>query len=659
MLTAQTNSAFTSSIHSEARTSCILHKNLSRRLLATVFCLLTLAPVSVFSQQTTLKIIVDATELPRKLLRASIDFSTPKPVPAATDSRPAMLYPKWIPGIHGPKNPISNLAGIKVENPKGEVITWERDWRDVYRIFIDTPSKRDVTLQTTYICSQPTVNSKGVDSYGFANLGVVNWNTILFYPEGIPISDIEVQAGIVLPSGWDFGTALREQSRAGDTVFFKAETLEDFVDKPLICGENFRTVKLATLDNAEYFLHMVSDDPGDLPREDSLLNPLRNVVKEAEALFGGTHFSEYHYLLVLSGKVGRTGLEHRNSSFNSVKANEFRDGDWEDKQIPYLLTHEFVHAWCGKYRRPVGMYTKDYMEPKDTDLLWVYEGMTQYLGNLLAVRSGFVTAERYKENLASNMGGLINQRGRQWRPLRDTEVAGYTLRGGSRNWSNLRRGQDYYREGAALALEFDARIRSLSDGKRSLDDFCREFFTKGKGKKHAEGFDLAEVEQTLLRQAEFNWDSLIQIRVYQTQERFDPEVIRQCGYRLTYTPEIPKRVKRYKRLYKFESFLPSLGFTIGSTGKIGQVTPDSPADDVGLYTGVEVIGVEGKKFSLSRLEDAVRSSVMSGKVNLLTLTGDTFKPVTIDYDAGLRYYTLTADSNRPDLLEKIVAPLAK
>jgi predicted metalloprotease with PDZ domain len=631
----------------------------AKLLFPALMCLLCLSTATAFGQQATMEVIVDARELPRKLLRATIKLATPKATAGSTDSRPALLYPKWIPGIHGPKNPISNLAGIAVKNQDGEVVTWERDWRDVYRIFLNSPSQRNVTLQTTYICSQPTVNSKGVDSYGFSNLGVINWNTILFYPEGIPVSEIEVRAGIILPEGWSFGSALHERSRAGDTVFFKAGTLENFVDKPLICGANFRTVKLADLEHAEYFLHMVADDAGDLPREDSLLNPLRNVVKEAEALFGGAHFSEYHYLLVLSSKVGRTGLEHRNSSFNSVKANEFRNGDWEDKQIPYLLTHEFVHAWCGKYRRPVGMYTRDFMQPKDTDLLWVYEGMTQYLGNLLAVRSGFVTEERYKENLASNMGGLMNQRGRQWRPLRDTEISGYTLRGGSRNWSYLRRGQDYYREGAALALEFDARIRTLSDGKRSLEDFCREFFTKGGGAEHAAGFDLAEVEKALLRQAEFNWDSLIQIRVYQTQERFDPEVIRQIGYRLTYTPETPKRIKRFQRRHKFGSFLPSLGFTIGSSGKIGQVTPDSPADDAGLYTGVEVIGVEGKKFTVRRLEDAVRSSVMSGEVNLLTLNGDTFESVTIKYDAGLRYYTLTPDEERHDLLKKIIEPLVK
>ena len=457
----------------------------------------------------TMHVIVDARELPRKLVYGAIRMDAPKVVSGATNTRPALLYPKWIPGIHGPKNPVENLAGIVVTSPRGDTITWERDWRDVYRIFLNTKSGSHISLKTTYICSQPTTNSRGVDCYGYENLGVINWNTILFYPEGIPISEIEVRAGIVLPQGWDYGSALVESSRSGDTVFFNPETLENFIDRPLICGSNFRTVKLADLEHAQYYLHMVADDAGDLPREDSLLNPLRNVVKEAEALFGGTHFSEYHYLLVLSDHVGRTGLEHRNSSLNGVSANEFRGGDWENKQIPYLLTHEFVHAWCGKYRRPVGMYTKDYMEPKDTDLLWVYEGMTQYLGNLLAVRSGFVKDERFKDNLAGSIGGLINQRGRRWRPLRDTEVAGYTLRGGSRNWGLLRRSQDYYREGAALALEFDARIRNLTDGKKSLDDFCREFFTKGGGKTHAVPFDLQEVENTLNRQAQFNWDSLI------------------------------------------------------------------------------------------------------------------------------------------------------
>ncbi len=637
------------------RTKSLLHKSLLPALLG----LFLLPTPSVTAQQTTIDILIDASELPRKLLRATLKLKAPTAITGSTDTRPALLYPKWIPGIHGPRNPIGNLAGIAVTDSQGKVITWERDWHDIYRIFIDSPSKRNISLQTTYICSQPTVNSKGVDSYGYSNLGVINWNTVIFYPEGIPISKIEIRAGVILPTGWDYGSALQESSRSGDTVFFKAETLENFIDKPLICGTNFRTVELGDLKHAKYYLHMVADDAGDLPREDSLLTPLRNVVKEAEELFGGTHFSEYHYLLVLSSHVGRTGLEHRNSSLNSVKANEFRSGDWEDKQIPYLLTHEFVHAWVGKYRRPEGMYTNDYMQPKDTDLLWVYEGMTQYLGNLLAVRSGFVSEERYIDNLAGSIGGLINQKGRKWRPLRDTEIAGYTLRGGSKNWSYLRRGQDYYREGSALALEFDARIRTLTDGNKSLDDFCREFYTKGGGANHAEPFSLKEVEQTLMRQAELNWDSLIQIRVYQTQERFDPEVVRQCGYRLTFTPEAPERIKRYQKRYKSGFFTESLGFSIGASGKVGQVMPGSPADDAGLYTGVELIGVGGKKFTTRRLEDAIRNSVMTGEVNLMVLDGDDFESVTINYDDGLRYYTLTPDPDKQDLLKNILQPLRK
>ncbi|MFQ5606518.1 MAG: hypothetical protein ACE5GA_01120, partial [Candidatus Zixiibacteriota bacterium] len=588
-----------------------------------LMALLTLASPST-APAASMSVVVDATELPRKLLHSTANMDL-------ADKTRALLYPKWIPGIHGPRGPVENVSGLRILDASGKTLDWKRDWSDVYRFFVEAGARKSIEVSLDYICSQPSVNSRGIDSYGEENIGIINWNTVLLYPQGIPVADINVSLTLVLPQGWGHGSALRESQRRGDTVEFETVTFEELIDAPLICGENFRKMKLVTTERATYYLHLASDDAGDLPRHDSIVAPLAKLAREAEALFGGVHFAEYDFLLTLSDRAPRLGLEHRSSSLNGVRTKELRDAEWKNKRIPYLLPHEFAHAWCGKYRRPAGMHTPDYMADKDTDLLWVYEGMTQYLGYALKVRSGLQKAEDFIGDVAGEIGGLINQKGRRWRPLRDTEVAAYTLRGGSKHWGYLRRSQDYYREGAMLWLEIDARLRNMTDGETSIEDFCHDFFTRGDGKAHALPFDLDEIIGVLNRHSDFNWDSLITQRVYKTQERFDPEVARQCGYRLEYTTETPERVKRWQKRFKGAFFYESIGLSSSSKGKISDVIPGSPADQSGLFSGVQIVGVEGKKFSVKRLEDAIRNSVMTEKVTLLVLNGDSYEDVVIEY----------------------------
>ncbi|MBN4076374.1 hypothetical protein JYT16_01515 [Gemmatimonas aurantiaca] len=622
------------------------------KLIATTACLCffsTLGAKTIYSATTTIQITVDARDLPRQLIHSTI----------ATVAAPAYIFPKWIPGIHGPKGPVQNLGGLYFYDSKNKAIAWERDFSEVYRFILQESVNGRISIKSDYICSQPSTNSRGVDSYGFENLGIINWNTVLLYPEGFAVQDIAVDLTLILPPNWNHGSALRVESTRGDTVTFKRTNLETLIDSPLLCGENFRTVKLVTTDLASYFVHLVADDQGDLPKDDSAFIPLRRMVTEAEKIFGGVHFEEYHLLLGLTDKVGTLGLEHRESSLNTLSSDALRDNDWVGERIQYLLTHEFAHAWCGKYRRPEGMHTEDYLTDKNNNMLWVYEGLTQYLGNVLSVRCGYATTEEFVETIASYIGGAIHQKGRQWRSVHDTEHSSSLLRGGSRNWPLLRRSQDYYREGAMLFMEFDARIRTMTEGEKSLDDFCATFFIKGDAANHAVPFSRSEVVRTLNEQVAFNWDSLIQLRIYDTQERFDPELALQCGYRLEYRDTQSERAKRRQKRSGGVSLYESLGFSCSKRGIVGTIVPESPAAKAGINKGTEIIGIAGKKFSVKRLKDAVRNTVMTGSVNLLVADGDTFKDITIEYDGGLRFYTLTRIDSATDWIAEIAASRAE
>ena len=325
---------------------------------------------------------VDATELPRKLLH------TRMVIPVTGDTL-SLWYPKWIPGIHGPRGPIENLAGLRVETPDGESVSWRRDNAERFLFHIAPPDGgSEVVVRLDYLCSQPSVNSRGIDSYGNSLLGVINWNTCLLYPDGYNTQDIAVDLTLTLPDGWKQASALPEKSTDGATTTFETFSFHDVVDSPLITGPHMRTINISSDNLPPVYWHIASESPGALNIDEELIEKYKNMVAEAGELFGGAHFDEYHLLLFLSDDFPNTGLEHLRSSLNGLGERDLEDQDKVDGWAGYLIPHEFAHSWCGKYRRPAGMATPDFHTDKHTNLLWVYEGLDQYLGEVFCVRAG-------------------------------------------------------------------------------------------------------------------------------------------------------------------------------------------------------------------------------------------------------------------------------
>ena len=598
---------------------------------------------------TQMTITIDARELPRRLLHSetALDFAA---------GRNVLLYPKWVPGIHAPKGPIENIGGFSVRDVDGAEIAWVRDRSDPFRFFVDAPADGRYLVSMTYITNQPSTNSKSIDSYGYAEQGVINMNTVAIYPEGEAIAAIEVRPRLLLPDEWTHGSALRLESTNGDTLVFESTTFEDFMDKPLIAGRYLKSYELAATASARWWLHVSADEARFVPEEDdSLLTPVRKLCLESEALFGRTHFDEYHFLLSLSDHHG-LGVEHRNSSLNSDKPDTFDDKPWLETGIETLLPHEVVHAWCGKYRRPAGMLTRDLQTPKDTELLWVYEGLDSYLDWVLTARAGFRDEEVMREALAYSSASLIHQRGRDWRPLSDTAIAAWTLRGGSSHWGYLRRSQDYYTEGAFIWLEVDARIRELTDGAKSLDDFCAAFFGAGDPAAHAVPFDREEVIGLLDGLAPYDWTSFFEARVDRAPGSKLPQGLELAGWTLTRVEEKPRIVKTIEKLRKDSRYYDSVGFAVSKEGKIKAIVPGSAADRAGLIDGWEIVGVNGWRFESDRLEDAVRESSEAGRIELLADVEGMLRTYTIEYGDGLWYYGLERNEGVADRLGEIFAP---
>jgi predicted metalloprotease with PDZ domain len=603
---------------------------------------------------------VDAREVSRSLLHARLEIP-------AKPGEFVVWYPKWIPGVHAPGGPVQNLAGIIFESPAGEKLVWKRDEVEMNRFIVTVPAGADrVIAKLDYICNQPTTNSSGVDSFGNSKVGVINWNTVLLYPEGASIDTLTATVRLQLPAGWRYGTALPPAAKQdGATIVFDPMTLRRVADSPLICGENFRTIDLASKstppNSPPGFLHLTSEAASAIAIDDKLIAQYRKLYAEALALFGGARFESYHFLVVCSDALPRNGLEHLASSFNEVGERDLVDDKKRKSWAAYLLPHEFVHAWCGKFRRPASMVTTSFHEPERTKLLWVYEGLTQYLGEVLAVRSGLLTFEEHVPAFANKLGWLLHQDGRKWRSLEDTAVASWILRGHSVSWESLRRGQDYYDEGLVVWLEADALIREKSDGKKSLDDFCKKFFAADREKMPVVvGYELKEITGILQELADEDWDKFFADRITKPRDTLALDFLtKTVGYRLQYNAKPSEYLTDREKERKMVSAADSLGLSAAEDGKITNIVPASPADKAALAGGMVITGVNGRKFSTQRLKDAIADSPTLGKVELLILDGDAFRTIAIDYAGGPRYLEIARTPDHADTLSAILKPVTK
>jgi hypothetical protein len=407
---------------------------------------------------------VDATGAPSNVYHAHLTI----PVTAGPLT---LYYPKWIPGEHGPTGPINGLTGLQF-TANGKSVAWQRDLVDMFALNLEVPAgATSLDADLDYIAPAPGANFTAGASTS-PRLAVLSWNTVLLYPKGAPSDSLSYSASLRIPSGWLYATPLETRGRTADDIEFETASLTTLVDSPVQLGMTLRKIDIPNKSGLRHTLNLLSESAEAVQTPDDFAAQYGRLVDETSTLFGANHYRHYDWLLTLSDAVAHFGLEHHESSDDRIAENRLHE-DPSRKWVSTLMAHEFVHSWNGKFRRPAGLATGNYDKPMTGELLWVYEGLTEYLGDLLPVRAGILSADDYRENLAETYAQMAQHTGRTWRPLLDTAVAAqllYDAPGASTNW---RRSVDYYPEGELLWLDADMTIRSLTSGKRSLDDFCR------------------------------------------------------------------------------------------------------------------------------------------------------------------------------------------
>lgn len=622
-----------------------------------LIALLLTAAAALAAPPRPMELAVDATDAPRGVFHSRLV------IPAAPGPL-TLAYPKWVQGEHAPSGPVMQVAGFTV-SANGKTLPWRRDPLEMFLVKVEVPAgAREVEVTLDYLSPPEDINGLG---YGetpnaTAHLLIVDWHDLLVYPLGADAREIPVRATLRLPAGWKYDTALAAEKGAGrdGALAFAATSLYTLIDSPVLAGEIFQTLDLGPPE-APVHLSMAADRRSSLAMPEERLAAYRRVPAEAMALFGARHYREYHWLLALSDVLDHNGLEHHESSDDRAPADMFSD-EAELVRQGTLLPHEYIHSWNGKYRRPAGLATRDPQQPLDTELLWVYEGLTRYLGDfLLTSRSGIRTPEMTRDYIAWVAANADHNRpGRKWRPLADTAVAAQILSGLPTPWTAERRTLDYYDESGLIWLEADTILRQKSGGTKSLDDFCHAFHGGASTAPAVVPYTADDVYATLGKIVPYDWKGFFTERVYAVQPRAPLGGIAGAGWKLVYTDQPNAYQKLRARSSKLvdESF--SLGIWVKEDGTVADVVTGSPAWDGGLGPGMKIVAVDGRAWDSEVLPEEVKAAKgASAPIEIVVQQGDVLKTFRVNYHEGERYPHLERDAAKPDLLGAILAPKSR
>ena len=602
----------------------------------------------------SIQLSVDLSDAPRNIYHSQLTVPV-KPGPLT------LVYPEWIPGNHRPAGPIANVTGIKMEANK-QTLAWQRDPIDMYAFHVDVPagaSELKVSLDT--ITNDGSAGASGPAAT--TNVLDLNWNQVVLYPQGPSSDAVQVEAAVTPPQGWKFATALPvfAITKGGTNEFtrFKPVSLTTLIDSPLIAGDHYRRIELTKPgESPMHVIDIVSESDSSLAMTAADEAAYRKLVAETGALFGARHYLEYHFLLTLSDEAGHHGVEHHQSSDNSVKERTLLEPDLRLMEAG-LLPHEFTHLWNGKYRRPAGLATRNYQDPMVGDLLWVYEGLTEYLGDVLTARSGLWTPEQYREALAETAAMLDHRTGRTWRPLEDTARSVQILRLQGSEWQSWRRGLDYYPEGELIWLEVDTTIRQQSHGEKSLNDFCRLFYGGESGPPKVVPYTFDDVVRALNQVTPYDWAGLLKTRVNSIDPHAPLGGIERGGWRLVYNDQPNLFIRTGEKLRKSVDVSYSLGLVIREDGVLSDVIYGSPAYAAGIGPGMKLVAINGRACSRDVLLDALRTSKDSQQpIDLLVENAKFFKTYSIAYHDGIRNPHLERIQGL-DVLGEILTPLTK
>jgi predicted metalloprotease with PDZ domain len=594
-------------------------------------------------------ISVDATHAPQRILHAKLEIPV-RPGPLT------LYYPKWMPADHSPDGPIPNVAGLKF-SAGGKEIAWVQDDVDMYAFNLDIPAGvNSIQASLDFLISAPGPTIDFAAS-GSAKLFILMWNQVILYPKGWRATELTFQPSLTVPAGWKFNTSLPIANQSADTLTFSPVPLDLLVDSPVQSGEFVRVYPLNPGGKPPHEVDVASDDPWALDIPPALVDNYKRLVAEADALYQSHHYRDYHFLLTLSDNVLPLGQEHHESSDDRVAERTLVDPSSRLLESG-LFPHEFSHSWNGQYRRPGGLATPDFQAPMKGELLWVYEGLTEYLGTVLSARSGLTTPQQTRDYIALTASTMAHRAGRRWRSLQNTANAAQILYFSPPEWASYRRSVDFYPESVLIWLDVDTTIRKLTNNRRSMDDFCRVFYGPPDGQPTIKTYEFDDVVATLNQIAPHDWHSFLRERLDSTADTAPLGGITGGGWKLVYSDDANEFLSAGDAVSGGGDYTASIGLKVKGDGTVVDSIPGMPAFESSVSPYLRIIAVNGRAFSVDELNRAIAGSRSSAGTIVITATNTgAIETHEIHYQGGNRYPHLERVDGTADYLGVILKPL--
>ena len=267
------------------------------------------------------------------------------------------------------------------------------------------------------------------------------------------------------------------------------------------------------------------------------------------------------------------------------------------------MPHEFVHSWNGKFRRPADLWTPTFKQPMQDDLLWVYEGLTDYWCGVLTARAGLWDAAQIPR-----FAGLDRRGDGAPQRSRLAFAAGHRR---CRTADLLRRRRlDAISAAVPTSIPranccgwtWTRSIRELSGNKHSLDDFARAFYGMDNGSYVTKTYTFDDVVNTLNQVQPYDWAAFLRERLDYTGSELPEHGIERGGWKLVYTDTPNAMDKAMEKVRHGVNLAYSLGLSASGKGDIYDVQWDSAAFKAGLVPGLTIVAVNGKDYSVRRAQ---------------------------------------------------------
>jgi predicted metalloprotease with PDZ domain len=591
----------------------------------------------------TMTIDIDATDVARGI------YSIRQTIPVAKSGDFVLLYPKWIPGGHSPRNDIEKVAGLKVFGG-GKEVPWTRDPVDVFAFHLDIPKGvKSIEVKFQFLTATKTDQGRTMVTPNLMSLQPI---TTTMYPAGYFVRQIPVKVTVKYPDGWTAASALNAKV-TGSTYTYEPTNYEILIDSPIVAGRYYKKWALTPRVNMNVFADNQKELDAATPE---MIDAHKRMVDQMVKLFGAQHYDHYEFLVSVSNELGGIGLEHHRSTEIGVKLGYFTD--WANSvNSRNVFPHEYTHSWDGKFRRGADLWTPDYRYPMRDSLLWVYEGQTQFWGYVLQARGGLVSKQDTLDQYAMIAANLDNTPGRSWRPLIDTTNSPIMSNRKPVAWLDYQRGEEYYNEGLLVWMEVDSILREQSKGTKSLDDFAKAFFGINDGDWGEVTYTFDDVVATLNQIQPYDWRGLLTKRLTETGQPAPLGGFERNGYKLVYTDVQTPTGRLSERAQKATDLSYSLGLKAGADGSLSVVRWGGPAFAAGLTISDTIVAVNGLAYSDDRLRAAVTDAKgTKAPIVLLVKAGEEVRTVSIDYHEGLRYPHFVKTGTGETGLDRLLTP---